>query len=284
VLLEGLGRIAGGALSERVAAEVKKYVRGKSVADIAEALNCAPNEVLEAIRGCAAGEIAVYGGAEGYLIAAGHRTQMVDAILKILALHHEKNPLDKNGKTREELLGAVGAAAGDGGDGFMTLLLQELVRNGKLAKVNHTYALAGRSVVLSGEERERAAVVEALVKEYGMQAPIMAELEKKAGQRRIDPKALRAILKYLTEAKVLYGMEGTFLHQGIVDGCRGKLLHALAGKAEGLTVAAFRDLVQGNRKLCLLLLAIYEREGVVERVGDVRVITEKGMNILKGQK
>jgi hypothetical protein len=139
-------------------------------------------------------------------------------------------------------------------------------------------------VVLSGEERERAAVVEALVKEYGMQAPIMAELEKKAGQRRIDPKALRAILKYLTEAKVLYGMEGTFLHQGIVDGCRGKLLHALAGKAEGLTVAAFRDLVQGNRKLCLLLLAIYEREGVVERVGDVRVITEKGMNILKGQK
>jgi hypothetical protein len=45
---------------------------------------------------------------------------------------------------------------------------------------------------------------------------------------------------------------------------------------EGITVARFRDLVEGNRKTCLPLLELFDAEGITERRGDVRVITEKG--------
>jgi hypothetical protein len=48
-----------------------------------------------------------------------------------------------------------------------------------------------------------------------------------------------------------------------------------------MTVAQFRDLVSGNRKLCLLLFAIFDREGMTQRAGDVRVITEKGKAALQ---
>jgi hypothetical protein len=41
-------------------------------------------------------------------------------------------------------------------------------------------------------------------------------------------------------------------------------------------VAGFRDLVSGNRKICLLLYTLFDGEGITERRGDVRVITEKG--------
>jgi hypothetical protein len=59
------------------------------------------------------------------------------------------------------------------------------------------------------------------------------------------------------------------------------LLDALAKNPEGLTVAQFRDLVSGNRKICLLLYALFDSEGITERQGDVRVITDKGKKLLK---
>jgi hypothetical protein len=40
-------------------------------------------------------------------------------------------------------------------------------------------------------------------------------------------------------------------------------------------VAQFRDLVDGNRKMCILLFALFDGEGVTERRGDVRVRKEK---------
>ena len=277
-LLNDLSKIAKGEFSERIAAEVKKHLFAENVIDIAEALNCAPAEILEAVRGNARQEIAVYEdeGVDCYLIAAAHHDQMIDKTKKILASYHEKHPLEKNGKTQEELLGALGMIANEDADDFLAMFLRRLVQQGILTKVNHTYALPGHSVVLSGEQQERAGIVEALVVDFGMQAPPMPELEQKAGQKRIDAAQLRSILKYLTEAKILYAVEGTFLHCRIVDECRKKLLSALRSKPEGITVAGFRDLVQGNRKLCLLLFAIFDREGVIERSGDVRVITEKG--------
>jgi len=41
---------------------------------------------------------------------------------------------------------------------------------------------------------------------------------------------------------------------------------------KGFTVAEFRDLVGGNRKICLLLLAQYDAELLTKRNGDLRII------------
>ncbi len=50
---------------------------------------------------------------------------------------------------------------------------------------------------------------------------------------------------------------------------------------DGSTVAEFRDPVEGNRRTCLLLLAQYESEGIIERLGDRRIITEQGRSLLR---
>ena len=52
-------------------------------------------------------------------------------------------------------------------------------------------------------------------------------------------------------------MEGSYLFGAQVDVCRTKLLNALRAKPEGLTVAEFRDVVEGNRKICLMLFALF---------------------------
>jgi selenocysteine-specific elongation factor len=86
----------------------------------------------------------------------------------------------------------------------------------------------------------------------------------------------KQILNYLVKNKKAYYIENTWLHASIVDPIRKTLLKALKQQKSGLTVAQFRDLIGGNRKICLLLYALFDREGITRREGDVRCITEKG--------
>jgi hypothetical protein len=55
----------------------------------------------------------------------------------------------------------------------------------------------------------------------------------------------------------------------------------LKGHSDGITVAGFRDLIGGNRKICLLMLNLFDTEGVTYRDGDFRKITEQGEKILE---
>ena len=49
----------------------------------------------------------------------------------------------------------------------------------------------------------------------------------------------------------------------------------------GLERQEFHNLVKGNRRICLLLLAQYDDERVIECVGDWRLITDQGRSLLK---
>ena len=76
-------------------------------------------------------------------------------------------------------------------------------------------------------------------------------------------------------------IDGNYIYALIIDRSRRKLLQTLAKREEGITVAEFRDLVSGNRKICLLLLGVYDAEGIIKRSGDRRMITEKGIAVLE---
>ena len=84
------------------------------------------------------------------------------------------------------------------------------------------------------------------------------------------------ILNMLAAQGNLYRAEDNYLHSSIVNNCRNKLLNFLRKNANGITVAGFRDLIGGNRKMCLLMLNLFDTEGVTYRDGDFRKITDHG--------
>jgi selenocysteine-specific elongation factor len=278
-LINGLITIASGELHKRIAAQVQKHLFGIRVTGLAETLNCATGEIEQALSDDINNGIVTYGPPDGrFLISASNNDLLVGDIKKTIQSYHASHPLEKKGRTHEELLGALGITDSPGRETFLALILQDLVKSGALCKAGHTYILPDHTVVLSPDQSALAAKVEAFVAAYGMQAPLPAELLKKADTLLINAPQLHSVLKYLTDSGVLYAIEGTYVHSRIVDECRKKLVLALRDKKEGITIAGFRDLVSGNRKICLLLMAIYDREGTTERRGDVRVITEKGMD------
>ena len=170
---------------------------------------------------------------------------------------------------------------GTDGQQCTKLILEDLEQKKLLKKVGHTWALPAHSVTISPQLQNHIRTVEAFLEESGMKTPVLAELESYAQKKGIDEKTLKQILRHLVGSRSVYSIEGSYIHRGIVDPCRTKLLKALTENPMGLTVAQFRDLVDGNRKICLLLYALFDSEGITSREGDVRIITSKGTALVE---
>jgi selenocysteine-specific elongation factor len=280
-LVERLKGLAGGKLSQLIALEAAKHPAGIDHIALAETLNVSPEQVVSEITpNPPEGIVVLSSPGKHYLITQARREALAAKAVKTISEFHQGNPFDEKGRTAEELQGMLGLGQEASAAQFTLVFLNSLAEEGTLKRVGHTFSLAGHSVSLSPHDREQGLVIEEFIKKSGMQTPLYADLAAYAQQSGIDEKRLKQLLQYLASAKILYTMEGQYLHASVVDTCRTLLLGALAKDPRGLTVARFRDLVSGNRKICLLLYALFDSEGITERLGDVRVITDKGRKLL----
>jgi selenocysteine-specific elongation factor len=275
-LVEQLKGLAGGTLARLIAIEAAKHPEGTDHISVAQVLNVSPEEVFTAMVPHPPAGIVCF-SSEGalHLIGEGRRDAIVEIVKKNLADFHKANPFSEQGRTAEELQGICGLGAGDDARRFAGLFLDSLVQQGTLKRAGATFSLSGHSVALSRQDRGQCVAIEEFMKKSGMQTPLVSDLVVFTGRLGIDDRRLKQLLRYMVTAGVLYAVEGQYLHASIVDKCRALLVNALANTPQGLTVAGFRDLVSGNRKICLLLYSLFDGEGVTERKGDVRVLKKR---------
>jgi len=284
-LVNSMSKIAGGKLQELVAAEVRKHFSTITHREVADLLNVSHEKILKVVSNKLPPDIVSYTQNDVmYLIIKKEHDRLVQQLLNRIAAFHKRNSLDKKGPTSDELMSLARIERGSAGESLLRLLLDKLVVDGKLKRVERTWALIDHSVNLDSELKSQASFVARYLNNLNMKTPIMSELVSAVSKVNIDEQRLRNILRYLVEEGTVYLSEGNYLYAPIVDRCRKKLLHALYEQREGITVAGFRDLVNGNRRICLLLLSIYDNEGVTERSGDLRLITEKGVAMVEGER
>jgi hypothetical protein len=97
---------------------------------------------------------------------------------------------------------------------------------------------------------------------------------------KLEDKDVKTVLRHLVEQGEVSPVDDGYVATAVVVHCRQRLLHYLAQHEGGITVAGFRDLVDGNRRVCLALLTLYDREAVTRRQGDVRFVTDKGRALI----
>ena len=280
-LVNKLRHIAEGDFSELVAAEVKKYPLGVAVAAAAELLNCSIEDVAN-VKGDLPADIAVLDDAEDcWLIATSALDAIVTRIRKILEATHRKNPLDPAGRSVDEFAGMVSGKTDESTKHFILIVLKKLEKDAVLRKVEHTWALAVHGAGQLEQYEALIAEVDKQFEAFGLKAPAESEVSDIGRSIGADKHMLQQILRFLTRRKKLYSVEKAWLHASVVDTVRMKLLSALERHPEGLTVAAFRDLIGGNRKICLLLYSLFDSEKLTERNGDVRQITDEGRRVLQ---
>lgn len=280
-LAEQLEKIFGGNPVEVIYYEVRKKRIPISLKNISDTLELQQDVNTKLILNSLPDDLTAISVEEDtYLIQKLIKEKIKIEILNSISSYHKKNPLLAKGRTFEELIGATNFEPDSHRQSILSAILEELYQQKKIKKVENTWSLFNHSVQIDDGKNEEISFVEDFFLKSNMQVPLVSDMTSAAKRKDIDEKKLKQILIMLVDQKKLYSIDGNYLHSSIVDGCRYKLLEYLNNKSDGVTVAGFRDLVKGNRKICLLLLNQFDNEGVTVREGDVRMITETGKKVL----
>jgi selenocysteine-specific elongation factor len=281
-MVREIKNIAGGELAQLIFAEARKRYTAVSSTDIADILNVSDGEVLAVIKQGVPQDVFAYVlDDQAILIVNAKHDQFAKSVLAVIKGFHRRNPLSNNGISKAELIASLGVGEGTCGEKLLEYVLADLKKQGLIEQREKNWAISGQKVELGQKLERDISLVENYFKGCGMQVPLKSELENLARKNQISDKDIKQILYYLIKEGRAYKINDEYVHASIVDSCRNKLLQKLAQTKQGLKVSDFRDLVSGNRKICLLLLAQYDNEGVTKRNGDFRVITEAGLKSLE---
>ena len=263
-LLKSIKSIASAKLPELIFSEVRKRYGAVSLQDIADILNIAAEEVGKIVDKEVPDDIVCK---KDVLIIKSRYEKFVKEVMAVIRGFHRRNPLSDSGISKAELMGTLGVS-----EKLLELVLAELEEDNLISEKAKSWSVFGHKVELSGKIERDISIIDRFFKQFGMQTPLLSELEILVRKNHISDKDLKQILHYLIKEGRAYKIEDDYLHADVVNSCREKLVEKLRQTKQGLRVADFRNLVSGNRKICLLLLAQYDKEGITKRSGDFRIL------------
>jgi selenocysteine-specific elongation factor len=274
-LVTKMTAIAGGKLPELISNEVSKLFRAVTAKEIASNLNVSTREVEECAKIKLARDIVKYDVKDGMILITGDRLHNLrQGIVNAVKEFKKQNPLMDRGANLNEIRGSLKFAKGSADEEVLKEVLEYQVQKEKLIEKNKTWMLADGMAAIDKKMADHLNFFSDYLKSFGMKTPLMSQVKNEAEKRNLSEKELKQVLYKLTSTGQVYRVKDDYIHADIVDNCREKLKKELSNRKNGITVAEFRDLVGGNRKICLLLLAQYDSEMLTQRVGDIRVLKQ----------
>jgi len=273
-LIESLTRLIGSPLPELVALELRRARRPLTAKEIAANLNLDQEEVARAVASSPAKTLVPFDTKEGLVLVSRSYLDNLGRLLVAAARDFRKrNPLARQGIDLEELRGLLHLDRRPAHDEVVLATLGQLVEKEKLKEVGRTWLLASDSGAIDETVLRQIAAIEEYLRSCGMQTPLLSQIALVADREGVAEKDLRTILHHLTTLGKVVKIEDSYIHRTVVDSCRQRLVEYLLGHDEGIRVSDFRDLVDGNRKICLLLLARFDEERLTYRKGDLRFLS-----------
>ncbi len=275
-LIKKMTAISRGKFPELISAEVKKAFRAITAGEIAFNLNVSPTEVEESVGKKPAKDVVKYEVKDKIFLISKDRLENIRrGIFRAVKEFRKQNPLITRGATLNEIRGSLRIDKGSAGEEVLKEVIQEQARKGKLKEKDKTWLLGDETGAVDEKLKAHLNFFAGYLKSFKMKTPLLSDLKIQAEKRNLSERELKQILYNLTSRGVAYRVKDDYIHGDIVNSCREKLVKELSRREGGITVAEFRDLVGGNRKICLLLLAQYDSERVTKRDGDLRFLVKE---------
>lgn len=275
-IINDVGKLASGSVAEKIAVHIGKFNRAVSTYELGFMLNISDDEINDLVSRKLPNEIVRFETKDGFIL---HTKSGMDnvrkGILKAIADFKKKNPLASRGANFDEIRGFLKFEKNSPDEEILRQVLNNLTEKEKLKEKEKTWTLANDMTEFDAKTVSNINDISKYTLDCGMQVPLMSQMLEMAQKMKITEKALKQILHHLTVTGVLYRISEEYVHKDVVDGCRNKLVDYLSTHNEGITVAQFRDLVGGNRKMCLLLISQYDSEKITVREGDYRFLNPK---------
>lgn len=279
-LINDLKELSKGDLPSYIAAEVKKTKNPVSFNQVSRLTGLSSAELNNIDSADLPSGIFMFNlDDDTFLIREKEREKIQKKILNSIKNYHKRNPLNEAGRSLDELLGLIRIEWNNIDKKLLDFIIQGIARQKLIKKVKSTWVVYDHEVKLTDKDNDDIEFIENFIESSGNHTPLLSELNDAAGKRKISESMLNQILFLLVSQNKIYNIDGNFLHRSIVEESREKLVKYLSENEEGITVAEFRDLIDANRKLCLLLFSQFEKEGIMFRAGDVRILTDSGNKI-----
>ena len=273
-VLRELREISDRGLAGFISAEVKKRQESVTLTELSIMTNTKKNVLSKLISSEKPDSIDFYQMDSELLLYSKDRYETIlKQILLILKEHHQSRPLTRKGKTFEELAGRLDLT-GENQQKFLTILLQEMVDKLICEQIDNTYALNGQQNNITSDQQKKIDLINSKFIEHGLNIPARNDLIMLAKKKGISEKELEQIIEYLIEKKLIVAIESNFVHISIIENAKTRLIEYFHSN-DTITVAQFRDMLGGNRKIGLLLLNYFDDMGLTVRKGDYRILSQK---------
>lgn len=279
-LIQSMSELAEGGLVELIRMEVNKSLMPIDSENIARNLNKSNEEIITICEVSEFQNVKLYHNQTSIILINKERDfRFTERITGYIRSFHKRNPLIPAGLSFSEIISKLGFAGSTTGTLYCDLIMRNLEKSGFIKKWGDTWILSQHSVVIPDHIKKDLSWLIKIINDYKMQSPLLSEMKTNARKRGINESELKQYLFFLTRTGEVYQIGEEFLGSEVVDRCRKILLSELIRDSKGITVSQFRDLISGNRKIALLLLAQYDLENIIRRDGDFRYITENGRKI-----
>lgn len=186
-----------------------------------------------------------------------------------LRTYHAQFPL-RMGMPKEELRAAFGASADPRS---FTPLLEHWGRTGKVVIEGATVRLPEFQITLNERQQSLLQRIEAFYIACDIAVPSFEDVSREV---KAPPDAVTALVKVGTDqGRFIKVQDGLFYHKQTVDRLKQLVRDYVAAEGE-ITVAAFRDLTQSNRRFSLLALEYFDAIRFTQRDGDRRTLYPSG--------
>ncbi|MFH2141597.1 MAG: selenocysteine-specific translation elongation factor [Bacteroidota bacterium] len=271
-------------ISDLIKLELNKFNKPMLLKDIYVNINKPPEEILKSLE-TPDNDFVVYKTDDIILVSGSANERYKNQIINKLKEFHQRNKIFSHGMDISELSGKIGLAKDKTGKIFIEALLKDLVTENKLKKFENTWILCNHLAVIDEKSLKEISFIESEILNYGLQKPVMNDIEQKASELGINKDSIKMYLYYLLQNKKLYYLNNEYLHSSVVDKIRPVLLKELINKSDGINLSEFRQLIDATKKICPVLLGIYESEKVIitipQETTKIIKITESGKKIFR---
>ncbi len=259
--------------------ELDKIRKPLFVSRLSDIMKIPVNEIVESINDETDQKIVSYArGEEILLILKEHDNKYYQSVMELLEGHHSKYPILDEGLNVNEFQTKLDMGDLPEGKIYLELLFDKMNSDGKIRKVADSWILSHHEAKPDKKNLEEITWLENLIESFGMQKPILADIEEEARSHRIKKDKLTMMMKYLQNRNKVYIYEKDVLHASLVDRCRKLLLDELKNRPYGINEGDFKKLIDGTKKIIHPLLGIFKKEGIVEQEVYIIKITDKGRN------
>ncbi len=208
----------------------------------------------------------------GFLISQKYALEVIEVLKEMLGSYHEEHPLEE-GLTEEDLLTIFIAELKDRKSAesmrpLYRFIISEMVSKGPLLRSHGKLRLKGFNPLLSEVEQNIASQIKKLLQSKGLAMTKLEEIRALG----YPVNTIDGVLSYMRKNRELFVIKKDYyIDGGVLDSARKSSVLFITDNG-GITAAQCRDILGCGRKLAILILEYFDREGLTIRSGDVRTL------------